>query len=130
MFHIMKKQEREANTMSGDESEGETPDVGQGRTYMAQKFVSPPFLINGHKAVLRMFVVVTSFAPLRMYLHDAGIVFFTGLEYSTKDVTDRRAYITDYYMSEAQVSVAHIHQRIYCQSLSSFYHLKNIVKMF
>jgi len=55
------------------------------RGYVAQQFVHPPLLIDGHKFVLRLFTIVTSFRPLRAYHYRDGPVFYTGSRYNVSE---------------------------------------------
>lgn len=45
---------------------------------IAQEYVEDPLLINGLKFGIRVWAVVTSVAPLRVYLHSGGLVLFSG----------------------------------------------------
>ena len=49
------------------------------------KYIADPLLINGHKFDLRIYVAVTSYEPLRVYVFKEGLVRFASEEYSTKD---------------------------------------------
>ena len=49
------------------------------------KYVSDPLLINNHKFDLRIYVCVTSYEPLRIYVFQEGLVRFASEEYDMKD---------------------------------------------
>jgi len=51
-------------------------DVPKQRPIIVQQYISRPFLINRSKFDLRLYVYVTSFDPLRVYLYDDGLVRF------------------------------------------------------
>lgn len=48
------------------------------------RYVHKPHLINGFKYDLRIYVLVSSFDPLRVYMYDEGLVRFATEKYSTK----------------------------------------------
>ena len=49
------------------------------------KYIADPLLINGHKFDLRIYVTITSYEPLRVYVFKEGLVRFASEQYSTKD---------------------------------------------
>lgn len=50
--------------------------IGRKDGYLASKYVANPHLINGFKYDLRVYVLVTSFDPLRIYVYNDGLVRF------------------------------------------------------
>lgn len=74
--------------------------------WILQRFVHPPMLYNNHKFVLRLFAIVTSFSPLRVYLHPDGDVFYTHAEYSLSDEARKKRgnFISDYFFTKKQAN--------------------------
>jgi len=56
-------------------------DVPKQRPIIVQQYISRPLLINRNKFDLRLYVYVTSFDPLRLYLYDDGLVRFASSKY-------------------------------------------------
>ena len=47
------------------------------------KYIDNPLLVNGHKWDLRLYVVVTSYDPLVVYLYEEGLVRFATVRYDS-----------------------------------------------
>ena len=47
------------------------------------KYIDNPLLVNGHKWDLRLYVVVTSYDPLVIYLYEEGLVRFATVRYDS-----------------------------------------------
>jgi len=68
---------------------------------LAQQYVDDPLLINGRKFGLRLWAVVAGSDPLRVYLHQGGLVLFSGQEYEGAGIADEegqpmQAHVTNY----------------------------------
>lgn len=47
------------------------------------KYISRPLLVDGHKCDLRLYVAVTSYDPLLIYIYEEGLVRFATVKYDT-----------------------------------------------
>ena len=65
-------------------------------------YISNPHLINGLKYDLRVYVVVTSFNPLKIYLYNEGLVRFATQIYSTniKDLKKKYIHLTNFSVNK------------------------------
>eukprot|EP00798_Chlamydomonas_sp_ICE-L_P013419 gene13419-19273_t len=77
---------RRTNTWRPDDEEAP-------ETYLAQRYVDAPYLIGGKKFDLRIYVLVTSYSPLRIQLYRSGFARFTSTRYSTKKEDISNSYI-------------------------------------
>lgn len=56
-------------------------------------YLDKPFLINGRKFDMRMYVVVTSFHPLRVYFYQDGLARFATEDYSNDPKVLKNKYV-------------------------------------
>lgn len=69
---------------------------------IAQKYISP-FLIDGLKFDLRIYVLVTSYDPLRIYVHNNGMARFCTKPYMKPDVKNLKSvysHLTNYAVNK------------------------------
>lgn len=70
--------------------------------YLISKYISRPHLINGLKYDLRVYVLVTSYDPLRIYVYNEGLVRFATEKYSLNpnDLTKRYVHLTNFSVNK------------------------------
>ncbi|XP_037922551.1 tubulin polyglutamylase TTLL4-like isoform X3 [Hermetia illucens] len=75
---------------------------------IVQKYIERPLLINGSKFDLRLYVIVTSVNPLRVYIHTDGLARFASVRYSDKldTLDDRCMHLTNYSINKFSESYA------------------------
>ncbi len=57
--------------------------------YIAQRYITNPFLLHNRKFHLRLYLVITNLSPLRALLHTEGLVLLASSNYSTDPNTYR-----------------------------------------
>lgn len=73
------------------------------RPYIVQEYIHNPFLIDGLKSDLRLYVVVVSVKPLEIYLCDEGLVRFATINYQFPDESNYRSsfmHLTNYSINK------------------------------
>lgn len=75
---------------------------------IVQRYIKAPFLINGTKFDLRLYALVTSFDPLKVYLFRDGLVRFASMKYSqdSEDLADRYVHLTNYSINKKSATYA------------------------
>ena len=69
---------------------------------LISNYISNPHLINNKKYDLRLYVVITSFTPLKVYLYDEGLIRFCCEDYNlSKETTHNRfVHLTNYSVNK------------------------------
>ncbi len=63
--------------------------------FMVQAYLDNPHLMHGRKYVLRLYVLITSLFPLRVYLHEEGFAKLASELYSIEDPDNPFTYLTN-----------------------------------
>eukprot|EP00996_Jenningsia_fusiforme_P001256 NODE_214_length_2721_cov_5.693488_g196_i0.p1 GENE.NODE_214_length_2721_cov_5.693488_g196_i0~~NODE_214_length_2721_cov_5.693488_g196_i0.p1 ORF type:complete len:838 (-),score=115.60 NODE_214_length_2721_cov_5.693488_g196_i0:116-2629(-) len=82
------------------------PRPDQYRQCLAQYYVRRPLLANGFKFDLRIYVVVTSFDPLRIFLYRDGLVRFASEAYSSRTLNNKFVHLTNYCVNSKNPNLA------------------------
>ena len=76
-------------------------DVNHAEPCVISRYISNPLLINSHKFDLRLYVVVTSYEPLRVYIYKEGLARFASESYSTKAAkSNQYMHLTNYSINK------------------------------
>lgn len=67
---------------------------------LVQRYIADPFLIEGKKWDLRLYVVVTSMDPLVIYMFDDGLTRFATEKYNKKKLNNRFIHLTNYSINK------------------------------
>ena len=72
------------------------------KDFLVSQYVDNPHLINNLKYDLRVYVAVTSYDPLRIYLFQDGLVRFATHEYTCKhkDIRKRFIHLTNFSVNK------------------------------
>jgi tubulin polyglutamylase TTLL5 len=64
------------------------------------RYISNPFLINSHKFDLRIYIIITSFDPLRIYMFKDGLARFASEKYNQENPNNRFSHLTNYSINK------------------------------
>ncbi|XP_060732719.1 tubulin polyglutamylase TTLL4 [Tachysurus vachellii] len=72
------------------------------RPLLVQRYLHKPYLISGNKFDLRIYVYVTSYDPLRVYIFNDGLVRFASCKYSSsmKSLDNKFMHLTNYSVNK------------------------------
>lgn len=76
--------------------------IPKNEPYVAQKYIPNPYLINDTKFDLRLYVLLTSVNPLRVYLYNDGLTRFASVKYSFnfKNLDNHFMHLTNYSVNK------------------------------
>ena len=77
-----------------------TKSVPKLKNCICQDYIKNPYLINERKFDLRLYVLVSTFNPLRIFLFREGITRFATIKYSISANAEKFAYLTNYSINK------------------------------
>ncbi|XP_050834689.1 tubulin polyglutamylase TTLL13 isoform X2 [Serinus canaria] len=78
-------------------------EIKHGERMICQQYISEPFLIDGFKFDMRIYVLVTSCDPLKIFLYKEGLARFATMRYidnSTRNLGDICMHLTNYAINK------------------------------
>ena len=75
-----------------------------GESYVAQKYIDNPYLIDGLKFDFRVYCLIYGVDPLRMYLYREGIVRFATVKYTgakKRNLDNLYMHLTNYAINKS-----------------------------
>lgn len=80
--------------------------VNKREGYLACKYIANPHLLNGLKYDLRVYVLVTSFNPLRIYMYNDGLVRFATEKYSNdpRKLAKKYVHLTNFSINKKNMN--------------------------
>ena len=91
--HLLKDQDELKNLIKKSYDENEIPDL-------LSRYLDKPHIINNKKYDLRIYVLVTSFSPLRFYIYYNGLVRFATEDYQKGNFDNVYIHITNYSINK------------------------------
>ena len=80
-------------------------DIDLDEPWVVSRYIPNPLLINGHKFDLRIYVLVTSFDPLRVYVFKEGLTRFATEEYTTStSKKNKYIHLTNYSINKKNIN--------------------------
>ncbi|NXG38180.1 TTLL9 polyglutamylase, partial [Dromaius novaehollandiae] len=70
-------------------------DETQVEIYVAQRYIENPYLIGGRKFDLRVYVLVTSYIPLKAWLYRDGFARFSNTRFTLNSIDDHYIHLTN-----------------------------------
>ncbi|KAM8964161.1 LOW QUALITY PROTEIN: putative tubulin polyglutamylase TTLL2 [Lycaon pictus] len=81
-------------------------------TYIVQKYICNPLLVGRYKCDLRIYVCVTGFKPLTIYIYQEGLVRFATEKFDLSNLQNNYAHLTNSSINKSGVSYEKIKEVI------------------
>ncbi|XP_005105217.1 tubulin polyglutamylase TTLL4 isoform X2 [Aplysia californica] len=84
---------------------------------IVQKYLARPYLINDSKFDMRIYVYVSSYDPLRIYVYEDGLARFASCKYSSsmKSLNNRYMHLTNYSVNKKNAEYLNNTDNTVCQ---------------
>ncbi len=78
--------------------------IRHGKNYLISKYISKPHLINNKKYDLRVYVLISSLHPLKIYIYKEGLVRFATEDYTKGDYDNVFIHLTNYSINKQNIT--------------------------
>lgn len=75
-------------------------DIDRSEKWVVSRYIHNPLLINSHKFDLRIYVLITSYEPLRIYVYQEGLTRFASEPYSSGTKFNKFSHLTNYSINK------------------------------
>lgn len=99
-------------------------------TVIVQKYISNPLLISGYKLDLRLYVCVTSFCPLTIYIYEEGLVRFATEKFDLSSLDNVCAHLTNTSINKCGASYKKYKEGIGCGCKWTFSKFRSYLRIF
>lgn len=99
-------------------------------TVIVQKYISNPLLISGYKLDLRLYVCVTSFCPLTIYIYEEGLVRFATEKFDLGSLDNVYAHLTNTSINKYGASYKKYKEGIGCGCKWTFSKFRSYLRIF
>ena len=79
-------------------------DIDRTDKCVVSRYIHNPLLINSHKFDLRIYVLITSFEPLRIYVYQEGLTRFASEPYSSGTKFNKFSHLTNYSINKKNIN--------------------------
>jgi tubulin polyglutamylase TTLL11 len=99
-----------SNSNLNDETSDGILNITNEKSFIVQEYIHNPFLIDGLKSDLRLYVLILSLDPLEIYIGDEGLVRFATVNYESPDssnISEIFMHLTNYSLNKKNESYRH-----------------------
>jgi len=68
--------------------------------YLVSEYIKNPHLIDGFKYDLRIYILVTNYDPLKIYIYEEGLCRFATEKYDINKINQIYSHLTNYSINK------------------------------